>query len=751
MEQTEELIRSIQKGLICWYNFRPESRILYLGSRDDALAEVLAERTGQLTCLLPENRLGQELLSEEKTKTGTFDYIVCAAAWERFRRPEILLQNLREMLAPQGVMLLGMNNRLGLRFFCGDRDPYTERSFDGVEGYRRAYAKKEDVFCGHCYSRAEMREMLERTEWTQVQFYSVLPNLDNPMLFYREDYLPNESLSNRVFPCYDHPDSVFLEEEGLYDGLIKNGMFHEMANAYLAECTVDGQLSDVLHVTASMERGRDDALLTIIRSSGIVEKRAAYPEGRKRLRSLLEHGQDLQAHGVPMVEARLENDVYTMPYIDGEVGQVYLKRLLFADLGKFLQEMDRFRDMILQSSDTVEPDRGDGRGAILRRGYLDLVPLNSFYADGRFVFYDQEFCKENYPANAIVTRMITTFYAGNLECQKILPMEKLFDRYGLTEDLQHWRKMEWEFLRDLRKEDKLRVYHEKCRRNADTVQTNRLRMNYSENEYQRLFVDIFKNAGSGKLILFGSGNFAKKFLGMYGKEYPVFAIVDNDESRWGQSLKGVQVVSPEIFATLKKGEYKVLICIKNYLSVARQLEELGVKDYCVFDPGKVYVRESRTVPLNVGGGTAEKDTGPKKYHIGYVAGVFDLFHVGHVNLLRRAKELCDYLIVWVVPDEAVFRLKDRYPVIPCEDRVEVIRACRYADQVEALPEDYASIRDAYRLFHFDVQFSGDDHGENTDWLADQEFLKKNGADIVFFPYTEKVSSTMLREQMEKER
>lgn len=740
MKQAEELIRDIQKGLINWYDFKPGSAIIYIGSEEDALAEVLKNPAEQLVCTSLEQLFA---VDRSRESADCFDYVVCIAALERMRHPETALQELRRFLKDDGVMLLGMNNRFGLRYFCGDRDPYTERNFDGIEDYFRAYATQEDIFCGRCYSKAEIQEMLEAAGWQRFRFYSVLSNLENPGLIYAENCLPNEDLTNRLKPSYHCPDTVFLEEENIYGGLIKNGMFHEMANAYLIECSPSGIFSDVSHVTSSMERGRKDALLTVIRGSGIVEKRAAYPEGRVRLEKLLEHGRDLHNHGISVVEANMENGVYTTPYIDGEVGQSYLKRLLRTDREKFLCEMDRFRDLILQSSEIVQPDMGDGRGAVLRKGYLDLIPLNSFYADGQFVFYDQEFCEENYPANAIIARMITSFYSGDVEAPKFLPVNILLERYGLIEERQRWMLMGWEFITGLRKERELSVYHERYRRNSEIMRTNRKRINYPENEYQHLFVDVFHNARSKKLILFGSGIFARKFLDMYGKEYPVYAVVDNNKDKWGQTLEGVIIVSPSLLQELDADSCKVIICIKDYLSVARQLKELQIKDYGVFDPARAYPREEQTAAICAG----ETDVEPKKYHVGYVAGVFDMFHVGHVNLLRRAKELCDYLIVGVVPDEAVYHQKEKYPVIPCEDRVEVIRACKYADRVEALPVQCNSVRYAYRLFHFDVMFSGDDHGDDIRWQASREFLKKNGADIVFFPYTEKVSSSMLREQL----
>lgn len=739
MMKDTQIIRQIQKGLLQWYDFKPGSRALYIGDAASPMVECLRECGVKCVCAGLEDTLSEEWEGWVKFK-GNFSYLISVADLERSEDPQKVLSVWKGYLSSDGHMLLGMNNRLGLRYFCGDRDCYTGRSFDGIEDYRRAYKKREDSFQGRMYDRYTLQRMLGETGFCAYQIYSVLSDLGNPALIFAEDYLPNEDLGNRVFPTYYCPDTVFLEEEPLYGQMIRNGMFHQTANAFLIECSMDGTLSDVRHVTASLERGRRDALLTVIRRKGIVEKRAAYPEGAQRLEALIEHGQDLRTHGLRVVEAKLQDGVYQMPYVHAETGQRYLKQLLLKDKDKFLAAMDHFRDLIMMSSEC--DNEGEG-SRILHRAYLDLVPLNSFFVDGEFVFYDQEFCEEDYPLNVLLFRMVSSFYAGNMEFERILPEKELFARYGLLSELDRWQRLEERFLSQLLNKKELQVYHENCRRNAEVTYANRLRINYSEAEYRLLFTDIFQGIKGKQLVLFGSGMYAKRFLGLYGRDYPNCVIVDNDSKKWGQKLHGIMIQQPDILYQMPEGGYKVLICVKNYLSILRQMRDMGVKHYAVFDPSKSYSREINLAVRKA----VEGENDPKKYQIGYVAGVFDMFHVGHLNLLCRAKEQCEYLIVGVVSDEGVYRKKGKYPIISCEDRVEIIRACRYADQVEELPAGFDSVRDAYKLFHFDCQFTGTDYAGSPGWLADKAYLEKQGADLVFFPYTEKISSTMLREEL----
>lgn len=758
MTDTQTLIREFPKGLLKWFPFSKEEKIIYIGSASDAYYEALVELGHDVICVSLEESVQPEWNGKYRY---FFDCLVSVAELEKAANPDRVLGIWKLLLIKNGRLLLGMNNRFGIRYFCGDRDPYTDRNFDGIENYRSYFVKKEDVLTGREYNRAELEMLLDAAGWTNRKFYSVFPDLDAPSFIFAEEYIPNEELSTRCFPRYHYPDTVFLEEEFLYSDLIKNGMFHKMANAFLIECYKDEicECSDIEHVTMSLDRGQKDALFTIIHNNGIVEKRAAYEEGMHRLDEMLKNSEDLKAHGVEVVQANIDGKSYKMPFVESETALIYLQNLAHTDVNKFVREMDGFRTIILKSSEHVIIKQWNKDVECLKKGYIDLVPINCFAVDGEYLFYDQEFCIENCPIDTIVMRLIDFVY-GDIGIESILPRQFFYTRYGIEEN--KIRDLRWvanNFLIKLRKETELATYYETYRRNPEVVNANRQRMNYSEEEYQRKFVDIFRNLGDRKLILFGSGAFTKRFIAMYGKSYEIACILDNNEDRLGQRLDGYEIKSPEYLNELSKEDYKVLICIKSYVSVAKQLESMGITDYGIFDTSRSYAKpayrqegiDSRTaLPARAARPQQAQESGTemkKKYHIGYVAGVFDMFHTGHVRLLQRAKKLCDYLIVGVVSDEDCYRQKNKYPVISCEDRVEVVKACRYVDQVEALPTGFGGIRDAYKMFQFDVQFSGDDHGDDGSWLAEKEYLNKHGADLVFFDYTKGISSTEIRERL----
>jgi glycerol-3-phosphate cytidylyltransferase len=132
--------------------------------------------------------------------------------------------------------------------------------------------------------------------------------------------------------------------------------------------------------------------------------------------------------------------------------------------------------------------------------------------------------------------------------------------------------------------------------------------------------------------------------------------------------------------------------------------------------------------------------------IGYAAGAFDLFHIGHLNILRNAKNYCDVLIAGVVSDEMLELSKGRAPVIPLAERLEIVQSVRYVDR--AVAEVVPDKMETWRKLGFDIFFKGDDwRGTKKGKRLEQEFAEV-GVEVVYFPYTVATSSTVLRRALD---
>jgi glycerol-3-phosphate cytidylyltransferase len=131
----------------------------------------------------------------------------------------------------------------------------------------------------------------------------------------------------------------------------------------------------------------------------------------------------------------------------------------------------------------------------------------------------------------------------------------------------------------------------------------------------------------------------------------------------------------------------------------------------------------------------------RKYEIGYTQGVFDMFHVGHLNLLNTAKSYCDYLIVGVNSDDLTFSYKHKKPIISENDRKEIIENIKCVDKATIITT--LNKIEILQIIKYNVVFIGDDWKENVRWKQTERELKNFGIDVIFLPYTKGVSSSNL--------
>lgn len=712
--------------LISWLSFAKGSHVLLLGE-----TAIYGQYLSEQGCIVKSAELSKDLLGCKER----FDFIFANYVLEKVDSPEEIFLVIKSLLRENGTLYLGMDNRLGLKYLCGEVDPYTGGVFDSIENYKYVSRKERQ---GRCYSRNEIEKILHKNGYISPKFYSVFPCLEAAQLIFSDGYKANEELSIRYTPLYRNPDSVLFREEMLFAELGKMGVLNQMANSYLIECTLDKHHTPVKGVSVSYDRGEQYACATIIRNDNLVVKKAVYPQGNEHIKQLSYNMNDLKEHNIPVVEGRLENNAYVMPYLSGKTGDVYLQELLLRNVDKFIEEVDHFRDMIMLSSEIIGENE---HGIILKKGYFDMIPLNTIYHKNEFVFLDQEFYLENYPMNAILYRMVNVIYNNDPMREKILPKSFFWERYGMKEDADYLRQYGDVFMDKLRNRVLLQSYNDSHLRNNWIMERNKRKI-MTTDFYEEHKRNCFKDLEGKQLILFGSGKFAERFLAFYKQDYPILRIVDNNQEKWGKQLQGITIESPESILP-DRSKSKVIICIKDYENVFHQLKRMNVPHVGIYDAHYIYP------------GRQERSACPceskviKKYKVGYVSGVFDLFHIGHINLLRRAKEQCDYLIAAVTSDEYVRERKKREPFIPFEERLEVVRACRYVDEAVGVPFQYGGTIDAFKKYHFDCQFVGSDCAKDPWWLKQKEYLEQYGATLEFLSYTEQTSSTKIKALIEK--
>ena len=698
----------INSGIICWYKFSANSKILCIEDKD-SIYNYLKQKGLNVLCKDIKGAADSSFILDNK---NSFDYVIAIDSNNYSYSSGPILNIFKGFLKKNGILLLGCDNYWGLCYLCGDRCK------------------------GQLLSQIELKNQLKNSGFHNIKLYSVLPKLFAAQFVISENITPVEDFKMRYFPLYNNPETIFEYEENLYKQIISNGLFHKMANSYLMECTNgagNNKINQVDYVTLSTDRGVDDAFATIVYSNKQVKKKALFAEGQNKLLKIKNNLAILSKNGIKVVPCRIEKDSLKMPYIDAPLGNVYLKELFYRNQEKFIETIDYYVGIIRQAINN------------LKTCFFDLVPLNAFYVDNDFVFFDQEFSvpiNEDFNADLIIWRSLIIVYSDMREMNSILPIKFFWERYGIQDKVDKLCKTSRDFLLTLRNQQALESFNNKHKRNNNIVCYNQQAHQRSSFFDSILEKDCFE--GSKNIYIWGSGKYANWFLSLYKNYFNILGVIDNDQQKWGQDICGIKVSAPEKLFENHNDDFRVIICVKDYKPIYLQLLDFKIKkdSISIFEKNRIYAGWQNMLYGNV-----QKTNKP--YHIGYLSGVFDLYHIGHINMFRRAKEQCDYLIVGVTSDEFVMKKKNKTPFIPCEERIAVIQSCKYVDKVVKIPFHHEEVTEAWEKYQYDVQFCGSDCEHNNWWRAQKTWLETKGSTIVFFPYTQQTSSTKIQALIEK--
>jgi len=485
-------LSDLRTGILNWYEFKENSKVLEVGAGFGALTGVLCKKCKEVHVTERSLFRGESIalrypdfdnltihigdIAEEEfvgRLPKDFDYIVLVGLLERIGNGSKdrqvyadYLRRLASLLNTDGKMLIAVENRFGLRYFCGAPEPHTNRAFDGIDGYRRG-AK------GRSFSREEFCEILSAAGMEDVKMYYPLPDYKLPQLIYTDAYLPEKNLSERLILYYARNTTLVARESLLYDDVVANGVFPFFANSFFAEyhANKNEDFCSVEYAAVSTDRGRERSFATTIHSDKTVHKNPLYPDGVANAKTLNSNVQDLKNHGIPVVEHELsETGNISMPYISFPTLSNYIKdnkqdkALIMALLDKLYANILSASEVVCDDADSEakmknklldyaeEEEKALPYGPILKKAYMELIPLNCFInpETKELLYFDQEFVREYYPAKYVLFRAIHYIYIFTDNMEQYISREEVVAHFQMQEIWKVFEKEERRFLDEVR-------------------------------------------------------------------------------------------------------------------------------------------------------------------------------------------------------------------------------------------------------------------------------------------------------------
>lgn len=468
-------LTSFREGLVNWYPFKSSGRTLLLSDGFGALAGVLAKMTAQVdvleTCSIRaecivkryENVRNMRVMlgmTEALKQNSAYDYIVVEKTAVVKEDLHYITDIADRFLTGDGRVLFACANRLGMKYWCGVPDILSGKPFGGMRNGETAGL-----------TRSSLMDILGSDPDKGWKIYYPFPDEYLPQAIYTDEYLPQAGIRDRVIFYYtpEQKDSMVFLEDSICDDLIANGIFQVFANSFLVEYAKSDFSPAVRYAALSTDRGKEHGYATIIYQNDVVRKKALHSQGVESLKRIYRNHQELERHGIICIKQQMFGNYIEMPFVKGKTLIEYLKESY--EKGKKNEIIDMFDILyedILNSSEHISFSEcalknrrlnEHNIGTVLQAAYIDMIPYNCFFREGRFVFYDQEFVREKYPAKYVLFRALRYTYFYIKEAESVISLQFFKEKYDLDEIWEVFEQEEAEFVEDNRNYDLLAAFY----------------------------------------------------------------------------------------------------------------------------------------------------------------------------------------------------------------------------------------------------------------------------------------------------
>lgn len=447
-------LTDMRENILNWYDFKPDCDVLEIGGGMGALTGLLCRKAKTVTTVELTARRAQTIYERYtgydnlRILVGNFnsikfdqkyDYITLIGVLEYAPGfvpggdPKVFLRNIRGLLKPGGKLLIAIENRFGLKYWCGAKEDHTGKPYDGINGYL-----KTDTI--RTYSRSELSEILKCSGFVKQRFFYPLPDYKLPQVIYSDEYLPHKEVAAKIRKYYLDNPTVIIDEARVLSDIVQNNVFAFFANSFFVECSPNAKkMSKVRYASFTPDRSQEYKVITTICEDQTVRKFAASSLGQKHIEEIYDH-QKLYL-GNDLAKYHMNDDHLEMPYINA----ISLEEIMCDCIkNKDIIQIEKWLHIFQSHVENSASFKVVGNQKVMNTGFLDMTFCNCLVMNEDLLFFDQEWIDKNVPVSYILFRAFLVLYTEHPELEsyisktfikKLLSLDEATFKYYMNKEV----------------------------------------------------------------------------------------------------------------------------------------------------------------------------------------------------------------------------------------------------------------------------------------------------------------------------